>query len=108
MLSSISVGKVDAYPLVEPQDIANITSNPFPFIGLFKLKLGLYQQKGIFLIFVKEKHSIKSICAKWKIVCSRLKNNLAQNDFSFYAKLFYHFNLLILCKLEQNNPKSDC
>ena len=86
MLSSISVGKVDAYPLVEPQDIANITSNPFPFIGLFKLKLGLYQQKGIFLIFVKEKHSIKSIC----------------------AKLFYHFNLLILCKLEQNNPKSDC
>ena len=60
MLSSISVGKVDAYP----QDIANITSNPFPFIGLFKLKLGLYQQKGIFLIFVKEKHSIKSICAK--------------------------------------------
>ena len=52
MLSSISVGKVDAYPLVEPQDIANITSNPFPFIGLFKLKLGLYQQKGIFLIFV--------------------------------------------------------
>ena len=55
MLSSLSVGKVDAYPLVEPQ---------FPFIGLFKLKLGLYQQKGIFLIFVKEKHSIKSICAK--------------------------------------------
>lgn len=38
MLSSISVGKVDAYPLVEPQDIANITSNPFPFIGLFKLR----------------------------------------------------------------------
>ena len=50
MLSSLSVGKVDAYPLVEPQDIANVTSNPFPFIGLFKLKLGLYQQKGIFLI----------------------------------------------------------
>ena len=39
MLSSISVGKVDAYPLVEPQDIANITSNPFPFIGLFKLNV---------------------------------------------------------------------
>ena len=37
MLSSLSVGKVDAYPLVEPQDIANVTSNPFPFIGLFKL-----------------------------------------------------------------------
>ncbi len=54
MLSSLSVGKVDAYPLVEPQDIANVTSNPFPFIGQFKLKLGLYQQKGIFLIFVKE------------------------------------------------------
>lgn len=35
MLSSLSVGKVDAYPLVEPQDIANVTSNPFPFIGLF-------------------------------------------------------------------------
>lgn len=64
MLSSLSVGKVDAYPLVEPQDIANVTSNPFPFIRQFKLKLGLYQQKGIFLIFVKEKHSIKSICAK--------------------------------------------
>ena len=32
MLSSLSVGKVDAYPLVEPQDIANVTSNPFPFI----------------------------------------------------------------------------
>ena len=44
MLSSLSVGKVDAYPLVEPQDIANVTSNPFPFIGQFKLKLGLYQQ----------------------------------------------------------------
>ena len=38
----------------------------------------------------------------------QIEKNLAQNDFSFCAKLFYHFNLLILCKLEQNNPKSDC
>ena len=62
MLSSLSVGKVDAYPLVEPQDIANVTSNPFPLIGQFKLKSELYQQKGIFHRLVK--HSIKSICAK--------------------------------------------
>ena len=91
MLSSLSVGKVDAYPLVEPQDIANVTSNPFPFIGLFKLKLGLYQQKGIFLIFVKEKHSIKSICAKRKIVCSRLKNHLAQNEFFVLRQVILSF-----------------
>ena len=81
MLSSLSVGKVDAYPLVEPQDIANVTSNPFPFIGLFKLKLGLYQQKGIFLIFVKEKHSIKSICAKWKIVLRQVILSFQPTDF---------------------------
>ena len=80
MLSSLSVGKVDAYPLVEPQDIANVTSNPFPFIGLFKIKLGLYQQKGIFLIFVKEKHSIKSICAKRFSVLSRTIYRSPQNE----------------------------
>jgi|GEM_PF-5687340 len=34
-----------------------------------------------------------------------MKNRLQQIEKS---KLFYHFNLLILCKLEQNNPKSDC
>ena len=38
MLSSLSVGKVDAYPLVEPQDIANVTSNPF-FLSLDNLNL---------------------------------------------------------------------
>ena len=86
MLSSLSVGKVDAYPLVEPQDIANVTSNPFPFIGLFKLKLGLYQQKGIFLIFVKEKHSIKSNLRQMKNRLQQIEKSLGENDFSFCAK----------------------
>ena len=43
-----------------------------------------------------------------------MKNRLQQIEktgaerFFVLRQLFYHFNLLILCKLEQNNPKSDC
>ena len=44
MLSSLSVGKVDAYPLVEPQDIANVTSNPFPFIKKTTFSIYLYRR----------------------------------------------------------------
>ena len=70
MLSSLSVGKVDAYPLVEPQDIANVTSNPFPFIGQFKLKLGLYLAK-VFSHICQGK-------ALHKINLRQMKNRLQQ------------------------------
>ena len=85
MLSSLSVGKVDAYPLVEPQDIANVTSNPFPFIGLFKL--------------ISAKRYFSHICqgkALHKINLRQMKNRLQQIEKSLGAERFFVLRQVIL------------